>query len=126
MWTFAALRPYSTHDTLPPIHQNYVVFEEWINPILDAMLKEQQEQGTLWTPSKMIRRLGKEIDNEDSVYYWAYKVRAASVAKREIWSEWLVLVLDSTVHPRPFHLPRISRTIFQSSVRRLLTAQLAI
>lgn len=44
-------------------------------PILDQMLKEQQEDGTLWTPSKMIARLGKEIDNEDSVYYWAYKVR---------------------------------------------------
>ena len=58
-----------------PLSQNYVAFEEWINPILDAMLKEQKEDGTLWTPSKMIRRLGKEIDNEESVYYWAYKVR---------------------------------------------------
>ena len=31
-------------------------------------------QGVVWTPSKMIARLGKEIDNPDSVYYWAYKV----------------------------------------------------
>lgn len=31
-------------------------------------------QGVLWTPSKMIARLGKEIDNPESVYYWAYKV----------------------------------------------------
>lgn len=31
-------------------------------------------QGTHWTPSKMIHRLGKEINNPDSVYYWAYKV----------------------------------------------------
>lgn len=31
-------------------------------------------QGTRWTPSKMIHRLGKEINNTDSVYYWAYKV----------------------------------------------------
>ncbi|RXN35480.1 deoxyhypusine synthase [Labeo rohita] len=29
--------------------------------------------GTQWTPSKMIHRLGKEINNPDSVYYWAYK-----------------------------------------------------
>lgn len=32
------------------------------------------EQGTHWTPSKMIHRLGKEINNPESVYYWAYKV----------------------------------------------------
>ena len=31
-------------------------------------------QGIVWTPSKMIARLGKEIDNPDSVYYWCYKV----------------------------------------------------
>ena len=31
-------------------------------------------QGVIWSPSKIIHRLGKEIDNEDSVYYWAYKV----------------------------------------------------
>lgn len=29
--------------------------------------------GVEWTPSKFIQRLGKEIDNEDSVYYWCYK-----------------------------------------------------
>ena len=32
-------------------------------------------QGTVWSPSKIISRLGKEIDNEESVCYWAYKVR---------------------------------------------------
>ena len=26
-----------------------------------------------WTPSKIISRLGKEINNEDSIYYWAHK-----------------------------------------------------
>ena len=31
-------------------------------------------QGTVWTPSSMIRRFGKEIDDESSIYYWAYKV----------------------------------------------------
>lgn len=31
-------------------------------------------QGTHWTPSKMIQRLGKEINNPESVCYWAYKV----------------------------------------------------
>lgn len=31
-------------------------------------------QGVRWTPSKMIHRLGKEINNPESICYWAYKV----------------------------------------------------
>lgn len=49
-------------------------------PILDTMLEEREASGVStmetpfhWTPSKIIRRLGKEINNENSVYYWAYK-----------------------------------------------------
>lgn len=45
-------------------------FQDWIIPIFDKMLKEQQEEGTSWTPSKVIRRLGLEINDENSVYYW--------------------------------------------------------
>lgn len=55
-------------------NDNYCKFENWMNPILDAMLEEQKASGKVWTPSAMIRRLGKEINNEESVYYWAYKV----------------------------------------------------
>ena len=54
-------------------NSNYCKFEDWLNPILDQMLKEQREQGVVWTPSKMINRLGKEIDDERSVYYWCWK-----------------------------------------------------
>ncbi|XP_019640811.1 PREDICTED: deoxyhypusine synthase-like [Branchiostoma belcheri] len=54
-------------------NDNYCKFEDWIMPILDQMLLEQKTQGTVWTPSKMVHRLGKEIDNPDSVYYWCYK-----------------------------------------------------
>ncbi|KAL4584837.1 hypothetical protein LXL04_009447 [Taraxacum kok-saghyz] len=32
------------------------------------------QQDVLWTPSKVISRLGKEINNESSYLYWAYKV----------------------------------------------------
>jgi hypothetical protein len=32
----------------------------------------------LWTPSKLIARLGKEINNESSYLYWAYKARMIS------------------------------------------------
>jgi deoxyhypusine synthase len=28
----------------------------------------------VWTPSKVIARLGKEINDESSYLYWAYKV----------------------------------------------------
>lgn len=54
-------------------NDNYCKFENWLMPILDQMLLEQNTEGTRWTPSKMIHRLGKEINNTDSVYYWAYK-----------------------------------------------------
>jgi deoxyhypusine synthase len=43
-------------------------------PIFDQMVDEHEKEGTNWTPSKIINRLGKEINNPDSVYYWAYKV----------------------------------------------------
>lgn len=55
-------------------NDNYCKFEDWLTPILDAMLIEQQSTAIVWTPSTFIRRLGKEINNEESVYYWAYKV----------------------------------------------------
>eukprot|EP00744_Colponema_vietnamica_P009126 GILI01013001.1.p1 GENE.GILI01013001.1~~GILI01013001.1.p1 ORF type:complete len:384 (-),score=91.54 GILI01013001.1:399-1499(-) len=54
-------------------NSNYCAFEDWMNPILDACLKEQNEQGAKWTPSSLINRLGKEINNPDSIYYWCWK-----------------------------------------------------
>lgn len=69
-------------------NDNYCRFEEWIVPILDVMLEEQEaaaaeaskrgetndaDSGVWWTPSRVIDRLGKEINNEDSVLYWAHK-----------------------------------------------------
>ncbi|KAK1289459.1 Deoxyhypusine synthase [Acorus calamus] len=54
-------------------NDNYCKFEDWIMPILDQMLKEQNEKNVLWTPSRMIARLGKEINDESSFLYWASK-----------------------------------------------------
>ncbi|CAE7499463.1 dhps, partial [Symbiodinium sp. KB8] len=51
----------------------YCGFEDWLAPLLHKMHDEQEQDGTVWTPSKFIRRLGLEIDNEDSVWYWAAK-----------------------------------------------------
>jgi deoxyhypusine synthase len=66
-------------------NDNYCRFEEWVLPILDKMLEEQEEafqkrgdkvsagEFPWWTPSKVIDRLGKEINNEESVLYWCHK-----------------------------------------------------
>ncbi|KAF2898016.1 hypothetical protein ILUMI_08157 [Ignelater luminosus] len=61
-----------TGNLLVP-NDNYCKFEEWIKPILDEMLSEQKLKSTLWTPSKIIERLGERINNEESIYYWAAK-----------------------------------------------------
>jgi len=54
-------------------NENYCLFEDWLCPILEKMHDEQEKDGVVWTPSKMIHRFGKEINNADSVCYWAYK-----------------------------------------------------
>ncbi|CDS02912.1 hypothetical protein LRAMOSA00314 [Lichtheimia ramosa] len=54
-------------------NNNYCKFEDWITPILDKMLEEQKTNNVIWTPSSMIRRLGEEINDESSIYYWCAK-----------------------------------------------------
>ena len=54
-------------------NDNYCKFEDWIIPIYDEMWEEQKKNGRIWTPSRVIRRLGEKINNPDSVYYWAAK-----------------------------------------------------
>ena len=55
-------------------NDNYGLFENWLLPILDQCVDEQLATGTVWSPSKLITRLGREINHPDSIYYWAYKV----------------------------------------------------
>jgi len=54
--------------------------EEDVKSFLDKISGDNSEiKLTLWvpgevfSPSKIIRRMGKEIDNKDSILYWAYK-----------------------------------------------------
>eukprot|EP01133_Synstelium_polycarpum_P003699 gene3699-4261_t len=54
-------------------NDNYCKFEDWIMPILDKMVDEQKTKDIVWTPSKMISRLGQEINDESSIYYWAWR-----------------------------------------------------
>jgi deoxyhypusine synthase len=77
-------------NLLVPNH-NYCEFEDWVSPIINQLHDEQDADAIrwakevanrdpsdhdfpkrlVWTPSKIIRRLGQEIDNPDSVLYWA-------------------------------------------------------
>jgi deoxyhypusine synthase len=60
---------------------NYVALEEWFMPVLNRMHDEQVGKGklpdgskapkTIWCPSKMIQRIGEEMTDESSVWYWA-------------------------------------------------------
>ncbi|KAI7748120.1 hypothetical protein M8C21_007850, partial [Ambrosia artemisiifolia] len=54
-------------------NDNYCKFQDWIIPIFDQMFEEQKTEHALWTPSRVIARLGKEINNESSYLNWAYK-----------------------------------------------------
>jgi deoxyhypusine synthase len=59
-------------------NENYCLFEDFVMPILNKMADEQDirkdaDEGVRWTPSKIINRLGKEINDENSVYYWCWK-----------------------------------------------------
>ena len=74
-------------------NNNYCKFEDWMAPLIVQMHDEQDaklaewaqevakgeyEDGELpprfaWTPSKVIERIGTEINNEESVLYWAAK-----------------------------------------------------
>lgn len=44
-------------------------------------------QGVRWTPSKMIHRLGKEINNPESICYWAYKVSVPHGVKKRTFED---------------------------------------
>ena len=79
-----------TGNLLVP-NNNYCDFEDWLTPLIEKMHEEQdqkwrewaeallkREPGDTtplekfhWTPSKMIKRVGLEINNPNSVLYWA-------------------------------------------------------
>lgn len=54
-------------------NNRYVEFEAFVQPLLEKLYKEQKETGKLLTPSDLIWRLGEAINDEKSIYYWAWK-----------------------------------------------------
>lgn len=51
----------------------YCRFEEFLNPILDKIYAEQKRTGEIISISDFIKILGREINDERSIYYWCYK-----------------------------------------------------
>lgn len=54
-------------------NNRYVEFEKFVQPILLELYNEQKKSGKIITPSEIIWKLGEKINNEESIYYWAYK-----------------------------------------------------
>jgi len=51
----------------------YVKFERFLNPILEELYEEQKKTGKVVTPSEIVWKLGEKINDEKSIYYWAWK-----------------------------------------------------
>lgn len=54
-------------------NNRYIEFEKFFQPILEELYQEQKKTGEFTTPLKIIWKLGEKINNENSIYYWAWK-----------------------------------------------------
>lgn len=54
-------------------NDNYCKFEDWITPLIGEMQDLQKNEGKIFTPRKIIKYLGKKINNPQSIYYWCAK-----------------------------------------------------
>ena len=54
-------------------YDRYLYFEKFMQPLFDRVYKEAKKRGKPFTPSELIMEMGKEVNNEGSVLYWAYK-----------------------------------------------------
>lgn len=54
-------------------NSRYIKFEEFVQPILEELYNEQKKTGKVITPSELIWKLGERINDEKSIYYWAWK-----------------------------------------------------
>lgn len=54
-------------------NERYIWFERFFQPILAELIAEQQSANHFFSPSEVIARMGKKINDKESVYYWAQK-----------------------------------------------------
>lgn len=56
-------------------NDRYIAFERFIQPVFQRLLDRQVKESRVISPSELVWELGKEICNEESVYYWCYRNR---------------------------------------------------
>jgi deoxyhypusine synthase len=54
-------------------NNRYVEFEEFFQKVLEEIYQDQKISGKAVTPSEIIWKLGEKINDEKSIYYWAWK-----------------------------------------------------
>jgi len=54
-------------------NNRYIEFENFMQPILEEIYNNQKKTGSNITPSELIWKLGEKINNERSIYFWAWK-----------------------------------------------------
>ncbi len=54
-------------------NDRYAMFEKLMHPFLAKLLEEQRRTGHIFTASEFIHKLGAEVNDENSIYYWATK-----------------------------------------------------
>lgn len=54
-------------------NSRYLKFEKFVMPVLESCYQEQKKMGKIFTPSDLIWKLGEKINDEKSIYYWAWK-----------------------------------------------------
>lgn len=54
-------------------NDRYLYFERFMNPFFDRIYKEYQLNGKIISTQEFCHELGKEINDETSIYYWCHK-----------------------------------------------------
>lgn len=54
-------------------NETYIKLESFLLPLFAELFEIQEKTGEIFTPSKVIAKMGEKINNEESIYYWAWK-----------------------------------------------------
>lgn len=54
-------------------NSRYVAFEKFVQPIFEELYEDSKQTGNNINGNELIWKLGEKINDEKSIYYWAYK-----------------------------------------------------
>ncbi len=54
-------------------NDRFAYFDKFMQPFFEKLYKKQKETGAVFSPHELIRELGKEINDQNSILYWAAK-----------------------------------------------------